>query len=60
MSLVFYLCLAKFAEVCYTYDNAIQSQMNRMFSIAMISYGVSKAAFSGIDAWFDINEYWVF
>ena len=34
--------------------------MNRMFSIAMISYGVSTAAFSGIDAWFDINEYWVF
>ena len=39
---------------------AIQSQMNRMFSTAMISYGVSTAALSGIDAWFDANEYWFF
>ena len=39
---------------------AIQSQMNNMFSTAMISYGVSTAAFSGIAAWFDANEYWFF
>ena len=39
---------------------AIQSQMNNMFSTAMISYGVSTAASSGIDAWFDANEYWFF
>ena len=40
--------------------SAIQSQMNRMFSTAMISYGVSTAASSGIDAWFDANGYWFF
>ena len=39
---------------------AIQKQMNYMFTTAMISYGVSTITFSGIDAFFDANEYWFF
>ena len=40
--------------------SAISSQMGRMFATAMISYGVSNIALSGIDASFDYLGWWFF
>lgn len=53
------------AQVAFTnamngLTSTISSQMGRMFATAMISYGVSTALFTGIDAWFDTNGYWLF
>lgn len=53
------------AQVAFTnamngLTGAIQHQMNCMFATAMISYGLSTIIFSGIDAFFDANEYWFF